>query len=130
MIQTRIIPVATATTQELLVEITEAVCKPYCVNSSNQPTASVSFEVGTAQLINGSTVVPIVAKVTVLSPYKDCGCATPQVYTERFDIAFESTGTNTVTLAEGASTSVTPAYVRCCKARGVRIVTTLTATIA
>lgn len=129
MIQARIIPVATATTQELLVEITESVCRAYCVGGV-QPFASVSFEAGTASLVNGNAVVPIVARVTVMTPTDACGCAKTQVFTERFNLAFEATGTNTVTLAQGTDTIVDPAYVRCCKARGVRLTTTLTATIA
>ena len=131
MIQTRIIPVATATEQELLIEVTENVCRPYCVNGTNLPTAMVEFNAGAVQVINGSAIVPIVAKVTVVSPNQNgCGCATTQVFTERFNLAFNATATNTVTLAAGASVLTDPAYVRCCKARGVRISTTLTATIA
>lgn len=130
MIQTRIIPVPTATQQEMLIEITENVCKPYCVGS-NLPAATVEFSTGVSRIINGSAIVPVTAKVTIVTPYtKECGCATTQVLTEQFDIAFEATGTNTVTLVPGASVIVDPAYVKCCKARGVKVVTTLTATIA
>lgn len=129
MITTRIIPLATATAQELLVEITEPLCRAFCVNGV-QPFASVSFEAGTARIVNSNAVVPVVARVTVMSPTGECGCAKTQVFTERFDLGFNSTGTNTVTIAQGTETIVDPAYVRCCKARGVRLTTTLTATIA
>ena len=130
MITTRIIPVATATSQELLVEITEQVCRPYCVGS-NQPAATVAFSTGTPTLINGNTIVPVTATVTIVSPSpKSCGCAHTQVIAERFDLAFESTGTNTVTLAPGTTVNVVPANIKCCQAHAVKLTTTLTATIA
>lgn len=130
MIQTRIIPVATATEQEFLVEITENVCKAYCVGGT-LPVSTVEFVAGAAQVVNGNAIVPIVAKVIVATPNSNgCGCAHTQVFTERFDIAFTATATNAVTLTPGTTVLTDPAYVRCCKARGVRITTTLTATIA
>lgn len=114
----------------MLVEITENVCRPYCP-TGNMPAAAVEFSVGPVQVINGTAIAPVVAKVTIISPNeRGCGCATTQVLTESFNIAFEATGTNTITLAAGASTIVMPAYVKCCKARGVKLTTTLTATIA
>lgn len=131
MIQTRIIPVATATEQELLIEITENVCRPYCVGNSNLPVSTVEFVAGTVQVVNGNAIVPIVAKVLIASPNPNgCGCAHTQVYTEKFDLAFTATATNAVTLTPGTTVLTDPAYVRCCKARGVRLTTTLTVTIA
>lgn len=131
MITAKIIPVATATSQELLVEITENVCRPYCVENSVTPTASVTFEVGRVRVVNGNAIAPLIAHVTVMTPASGgCGCAKAQVFTEVTDIAFVESGTNEVTLAEGASVVQTPAYVKCGKAYGVKLTTTLTATIA
>lgn len=130
MITTRIIPPATATEQQLLVEITENVCKPYCINSENLPTGNVSFSVGAVRVVNGIAIATIVAKVTIAAPVKNCGCAQTMVHTEAFDVAFTATATNAIALAEGVTANVTPAFTRCCKARGVRLTTTLTVTIA
>lgn len=130
MIQTRIIPVATATQQEMLVEITESVCHPYPA-TGNQPSALVEFTTGASRVINGTVITTVLASVTIVTPdASQCGHATTQVLTERFDIAFEATGTNTVTLTPGTSVIIEPSNVKCCKARGVRIITTLTAAIA
>ena len=131
MIDTRVIPVSTATSQELLVEITERVCSPYCT-SGMMPSATVTFQQGETRLINGNAVATITAQVTVVTPRGDCGCgcASTQVYGEVFDVAFEATGTNVITLTPGATTVVEPAEVKCCKARSVRLTTTITAAIA
>lgn len=131
MISTRIIPVATATEQELLVEITEGVCKPFCAISGVTPAASVAFTQGAVRVVDGNAIVPITATVTVVSPNcKSCGCAETQVFTEQFSLAFTATATNAITLTPGTQVEVQPASVKCCKARGVKITTTLTATIA
>lgn len=130
MITTRVIPVATATAQELLIEVTENLCRPYCINGTNQPSATVTFSVVSTREINGSTIATINAVVTTISPNGKCSCANSQVFTESFNIAFESTGTNTVTLAAGDNTIVEPAYIKCYKAGGIKLTATLTATIA
>lgn len=131
MITTQLIPVATATSQEMLVEITERVCHPFCINATAQPSASVVFTVGTARVVNSNAIVPVTAKVTVVTPDAQSGSlAKTQVFTETFDIAFEAATTNAVTLVPGADIVVTPARVKCCVANGVKLITTLTATIA
>lgn len=131
MISTRIIPVATATSQELLVEITESTCRQFCVNSVSQPSASVAFSVSSVRELNGNAIATINAVVTVFTPNQNpCGCAKTQLFTESFDIAFEATATNNVTLAAGDEVITVPAMVKCCRAGGVRLTTTLTATIA
>lgn len=130
MITTRIIPVATATSQELLVEITEPTCRPFCVGGI-QPSATVAFTAGSPTLLNGNAIVPIVATITIVTPSdKACGCAHTQVFTEKFDLAFEATATNAVTIAAGANNLVVPTNIKCCQARAIKLTTTLTATIA
>lgn len=131
MITTRIIPVATATEQVFLVEIVERLCRKYCQNASVQPTGEVNFTVSPVRVIDGYAVATITAKVTTLTPKcQCCGCATPQVFTETFDVAFTATATNVITLTQGATTLVEPAYRGCCAARGVKLTTTLNVTIA
>lgn len=131
MIQTRVIPVATATEQQILAEITERVCKPYCILGQAQPTATVSFVAGSATVADGIAIFPITALVTVVSPSSQpCGCAHTQVFRETFTLAFTATGTNTLTIAEGTTTIVTPAYANCIKASGVNVTKTFVAAIA
>lgn len=133
MISTRIVPTGTAsaTTQQLLVEVTESVCRPYCVLSNIQPTATVSFTKGTVTTINGLAVVPVTATVNVVTPNPSgCGCAHTQLFAETFDVAFTATDANTITLTQGADTIVLPANVKCNKAYGVNLTTSLSITIA
>lgn len=129
MITTRIIPVATATSQEFLIEMSEHLCRPFCINGGNLPSGTIAFSAGTPVVVNGNAVVTISATATVLAP-NSCGCATPQVFTETFDVAFAETATNAITLTPGTTIRVVPDDIKCCKARGVRLVTTLEVTIA
>lgn len=131
MIQTHVIHPVTAGTEVYLVEITEHLCRKYCPNASVQPTAEVSFEVGPTRIINTVAYATVTAKVSTMTPKcQMCGCATPQIFTERFDVAFPSTPGGTITIEKGPATTVEPAYRGCCAARGVKITTTLTAVIA
>lgn len=131
MIQTSVIPVATATEQQILAQITEKLCRQYCILGEAQPTATVSFTAGAPTVADGVAIFPMTALVTVISPTEEpCGCSHSQVFRENFTIAFTATATNTLTIGEGTTTIVTPAYSRCCKACGVHVVKTFTATIA
>lgn len=131
MIQTHIVhPVETAGTQVYLVEIVEHLCRKYCPNASVQPTGEVSFEAGPTRIINGYPTATITAKVSTLTPKcQMCGCATPQIFTERFDVVFPDTDTGTISVDKGPSTIVEPAYKGCCAARGIKLSTTVTVTI-
>lgn len=133
MISVKIIPAAeaSATEQELLVEITEGVCKPFCTLGDTMPTATATFTAGTPRVIDGNAVTTITAVLTIVTPSsKPCGCAMTQVITEKFDLAFTATTANTITLTQGTQSLTDPAQVKCCKAHAVRYTTTLVATIA
>lgn len=132
MIQTHIIhPVVEEGTQEYLVEITERLCRKYCQNASVLPTAAVTFEVGPTVVINGTIAkATVTAHVSTMTPKcQCCGCATPQIFTERFDVAFQATAGSNITITPGTQIIVEPAYKGCCAARGIRITTSITATI-
>ena len=131
MIKTHIIHPSSATSTVFLVEIVEHLCRKYCQSAGVQPTGAVSFTVSPTRILNDLAVATITAHVSTMTPKCQlCGCATPQVFTESFDIAFNATGTNTITLEQGAQTITEPAYKGCCAARGIKLTTTLTATIA
>lgn len=130
MITTKIIPLATADSQELLVEAVEKVCRTYCVNGV-MPSASIAFTLGTTKVLGGNAITPVTATVTVVTPScNGCGCAHTQVFTETFDVAFNETGSNVVTIVPGTATVVEPAGVTCCKAHSVKVTTSLTVSIA
>ena len=131
MITTHVIHPVTTGTEEYLVEITERLCRKYCPNASVQPTGEVTFEVGPTRIINTVAYATVTAKVSTMTPKcQQCGCATPQIFTERFDVAFPSSPGGTITITKGAQTIVEPSYTGCCAARGIKLTTTLTAVIA
>lgn len=132
MISTTVIPVATAsaTSQTLVVEALENVCKPYC-SLGTAPEATMSFTAGTPKTVGTYVIVPIRATTTIFTTQNgNGGCARTQVITESFDVGFTATTANTITLTAGDSTLVEPARLNCCKARAVKVSTTLTVSIA
>lgn len=71
-----------------MVTFKESLCEPFCIANSNQPTASVSYEVGETTL-NGTTVfVEIIASIQIVVPKKCCGSVIDP-HTERFTVAFQ-----------------------------------------
>lgn len=131
MIDIRIIHPATATEQQMVVEATEQLCEGYCITSSKSPLASITFSNGAVKVIDGLAVIPITAIITVVLPNQcSCNCKRPQVYAETFNIAFTATDANNVTLTPGATVEVVPANTKCCSVGSIKVITSLTATIA
>lgn len=72
----------------LLVTFKEKLCNYVCQNSDNGPESFVTYTYETP-ILNGTTVfIPVVAKVTIITPTKCCQSST-QVITERFMVAFQ-----------------------------------------
>lgn len=132
MISIQLIPVATATSQELLIEFKERFGQALDLINIERGTAVINFmQAGATRVVNGAAIATIVATLTVTVPVGICGSAKPYVFTEVFDVAFTATGTNTVALAPGVLNLKDPIYLtKCGKAGGVKVATTLTATIA
>lgn len=71
-----------------MVTFKEKLCSPICVLNNNQPSASVSYIVGSPTL-NGTTLfVPIIAQIQIIAP-SNCCKAQPLIFTERFKVAFQ-----------------------------------------
>ena len=72
----------------VLATFREKLCRPFCIDSSVQPLATVEYTPGTP-ILNGTTVfVPMTARLTVVTP--GCGCdAKTQLFTEQFYVAFQ-----------------------------------------
>lgn len=71
----------------ILATFREKLCRPFCIDSSVQPLATLEYTTGTPAL-NGTTVfVPVTARITVVM---GCGCnAKTQLFTEQFYVAFQ-----------------------------------------
>lgn len=131
MIQITTIPASTATSQQLLVEVTEQLCSKVCVNQGRIISGTIQFSVGTPTIMNGVTIAPITATGTIVTSSEDSNCGGNTVnFAERFEVPFTSVGTNTVTVAPGVSNVVTFANVRCCHATKAKLTTTITVAIA
>ena len=66
----------------------ERLCKPFCINSTLQPQASVTYTTGTPRLVDTTVFVPITAVITIVTQGNCCN-AKSQLYTENFYVAFQ-----------------------------------------
>lgn len=71
----------------LLATFREKLCRPFCIDSSVQPLATLVYSTGTP-VLNGTTVfVPVTARLSIVT---GCGCnAKTQLFTEQFYAAFQ-----------------------------------------
>lgn len=64
-------------------------CKPFNIANSNQPNATVRYEVGNPVLDKTTVFVPITAYIQIVVP-NGCGCGAEVIpYTGRFEVAFQ-----------------------------------------
>lgn len=105
----------TATSQVYTADLTEKLCKPYCVNASIQPSVDVVYSVDDTTLVGTTLYATIKAQGTVTYVPK-CGsacCPSQKVFTEYFTVSFTgATGASSVALTQ-ANGIVKPAYVNC-----------------
>ena len=66
----------------------EKLCQPFCANGSNQPSATVNYTAGPATLQGTTVFVPVTASIQLLTP-GNCCKAIPQMFTEKFIVAFQ-----------------------------------------
>lgn len=71
-----------------MVTFKERFCNPFCIANSNQPTATVKYEVGDPTLDGTTVFVPIKASVQIIVPKKCCD-STIEPFTEYFTVAFQ-----------------------------------------
>lgn len=71
----------------ILATFREKLCRPFCIDSSVQPLATLEYTTGTP-ILNGTTVyVPVTARLSVVT---GSGCnAKTQLFTEQFYAAFQ-----------------------------------------
>lgn len=66
----------------------ERLCKPCCAANVLAIQPGVTYTYGTPVLVDGTVFVPITAQITVPNSVNCCN-ATPQTYTESFEVAFQ-----------------------------------------
>lgn len=132
----KIIPIpaaaASATTQQLAVEVIVNLCKCTCVNSGEVLSGNINYSAGAPTVINGVAVIPITATGTIVMAGDSCNCCASRTrsFSETFDIAFTATATNTVTLTPGGAINVAYTDVKCCHTNKAKLISTLTASIS
>ena len=123
----------TATSQSYAVDVTERLCKPYCVNADIQPIVQVNYTIGDSTLVGTTLYVTVKAQgeVTYVPKCGNTCCPNTKVFTENFTIAFTgATSATTATIAQTAGT-VQPAFVNCYGvACGISALNVVTITIA
>ena len=105
----------TATSQVFTADLTERLCKPYCVLSSIQPSVNVVYSIDDTNLMGTDLYVTIKAQGTVTYVSKNGSpcCPSQKVFTEYFTTSFAgATASSTVTVAQDNGI-VKPAFVSC-----------------
>lgn len=113
----------------VLVTYREKLCRPFCIDSSIQPLATVVYTTGQAVLDGTTVFIPVTARITVVT---GCGCnAKTQLFTEQFYVAFvgQTALPSSVTLTS-AGRLQNGSCVKCGKAFAYSINDSLTVTIA
>lgn len=106
----------------------EKLCRPFCIDSSIQPLATVVYTTGQAVLDGTTVFIPVTARITVVN---GCGCnAKTQLFTEQFYVAFvgQTALPSSVTLTS-AGRLQNGSCVKCGKAFAYSINDSLTVTI-
>ena len=104
-----------ATSQVFTADLTERLCKPYCVLSSIQPSVNVVYTIDDTQLVGTELYVTVKAQGTVTYVPKNGNtcCPAQKVATEYFTTSFTgATAASTVTIAQ-ANGVVRPYNVNC-----------------
>lgn len=122
-----------ATAQSYAAELTERLCRPYCVNASIQPVVDVVYSIDEQNLVGTTLYVTVKAQGTVEYVPKCGNVCNPKskIFTEYFTVAFTgATAATTATVVQAAGI-VKPAYVNCYNvACGISAINTVTITVA
>ena len=104
-----------------LVTFKEKLCRPFCIDSSVQPQATVTYSTRNLKFDGSTVFVPITATITIVTP--GCKCNSKiQLFTENFTVAFQGqTGLPKATKIESVGRTMGGADVRCGCARSYAI---------
>lgn len=104
----RLTPISiAATAQQYVVEVSEKLCKPFCISNDLQPQGTITFSVGRTQLVNGIAYIELIANGNVVYHPKDSGCnSVVKQFNESVWVGFVGTSVPTI-----AITTTTPLQV-------------------
>ena len=104
-----------ATSQVFTANLTERLCRPFCVLSSIQPSVNMSYTIDDTTLVGTTLYVTVKAQGTVTYVPKNGNtcCPAQKVFTEYFTTSFTgATAASTVTISQ-ANGVVRPYNVNC-----------------
>lgn len=142
MVTVTSIPVATAsaTVNQLLVQLKEPLCQAYNTAASIQPQSSVTFTAGTATTqavtvgaaTTYSSILPITVTGSIVYLPKGSCRAVTKLFTETFSVAFTglAAAPTNFTIATGIETTEPYNIKSCNRAYGYNINTAITVTAA
>lgn len=106
----------TATTKEYTVTLTERLCKPFCINSSIQPSVNVVYSIDSTKLVGTILYVTIKAQgtATYVSKNGSACCPCTKIFTEYFTVSFNNATCATCPNIKTIPGFNFPAYVNCC----------------
>lgn len=131
MITVTTIPVSTATTQNVALQIVEPLCLPVPADATIGPMSQLTFKAGAVKVVGDNAIVPITVSGIVAFQSKACCKAVPKMFSETFSVGFDATATNTITLtpSDGVVTELSGIQ-GCNKAHSYTVFTSLAITIA
>ncbi|MDE5986837.1 MAG: hypothetical protein K2H16_06095 [Prevotella sp.] len=95
--------------------------RPYCVDSTVQPQATLTYKNGTPRLVDTTIFIPITATISMMVPDGCCN-AYPKVFAETFVVAFQGySGLPTSVTVTNLGRDIQPSCVRCGYAQGVTV---------
>ena len=105
----------TATSQTYAVEFVEKLCKPFCENSSIQPSITGTLQVDDVTLVGTTEYVRIKAQGTITYVPQNGNACNPcsKVVTEYFTVAFANVATEQVPTVDVELGYTRPAFVNC-----------------
>ena len=120
----------TATEHQYMMALSEGICPPQCVNSSNQPVVSISAEAKKISNPDGTVAqVTTVVNGTITWTPVNCSNAVVKQFSETIVDGFAGTATPTVAYTLGTTPVLTLRKFNCCSNRANGVVITLPITI-
>lgn len=109
----------------------EKLCRPFCVDSTVQPSVTITYTTGTPRLVGTTVFVRVKAVISIVTQSGCCCNAKTHLYTEIFEVAFQGITAlpSTVTLTS-VGRSMEGSNIKCGRACSYTIFDSLVVSIA
>ena len=109
----------------------EKLCRPFCVDSTVQPSVTITYTTGTPRIVGTTVFVRVKAVISIVTQSGCCCNAKTHIYTEIFEVAFQGITAlpSTVTLTS-VGRSMEGSNIKCGRACSYTIFDSLVVSIA